>query len=375
MASLKKRGKSYYAQYYAGTRQRRVCLHTSSLQIAKEKVRQIESAQLRGMDNPLPTRTLLHKVVQAYLQYLPTVKTVANIRRDAYYLRSAFGQICPELEIKNEKISRKGIKCPSRKEALPIQVKYFEQVTTRDIADFIAAQVRNKALAPKTANHYRTILTRLYNWAMSQYGIRMPNDRNPASKVERYKEKAPNIRFLSLAQIDEQLKSLEGQPQLQAMVAVYIYAGLRREEALWLTVDDMDFDAGPNGMLRVQAKTVDGESWEPKTKINRVVPISSALRKYLDQYEVVESDGGWFFSSSKGMCWDVNNFSRELRKVNQASELPWTNLDYRHTFGSQLAMKGESLYKISKLMGNSPEICRRHYAALVPESLVDSVEF
>lgn len=32
------------------------------------------------------------------------------------------------------------------------------------------------------------------------------------------------------------------------------------------------------------------------------------------------------------------------------------------------AMKGESLYKISALMGNSPEICRRHYAALVPEA-------
>jgi hypothetical protein len=38
-------------------------------------------------------------------------------------------------------------------------------------------------------------------------------------------------------------------------------------------------------------------------------------------------------------------------------------------------MKGESLYKISTLMGNSPEICRRHYAALLPEALTNSVEF
>ena len=38
-------------------------------------------------------------------------------------------------------------------------------------------------------------------------------------------------------------------------------------------------------------------------------------------------------------------------------------------------MKGESLYKISKLMGNSPEICARHYAALIPEEMGDSVEF
>jgi hypothetical protein len=26
-------------------------------------------------------------------------------------------------------------------------------------------------------------------------------------------------------------------------------------------------------------------------------------------------------------------------------------------------------------MGNSPEICRKHYAALLPESLVECVEF
>ena len=38
-------------------------------------------------------------------------------------------------------------------------------------------------------------------------------------------------------------------------------------------------------------------------------------------------------------------------------------------------MKGESLYKISALIGNSPEICRRHYAALIPETMADSVEF
>ena len=38
-------------------------------------------------------------------------------------------------------------------------------------------------------------------------------------------------------------------------------------------------------------------------------------------------------------------------------------------------MKGVSLYKIATLMGNSPEICRRHYAALVPEAMGDAVEF
>ena len=53
----------------------------------------------------------------------------------------------------------------------------------------------------------------------------------------------------------------------------------------------------------------------------------------------------------------------------------WSYLDSQHTFGSHLAQKGESLYKITELMGNSPDICRRHYAALIPEKMHDVVEF
>lgn len=68
-------------------------------------------------------------------------------------------------------------------------------------------------------------------------------------------------------------------------------------------------------------------------------------------------------------------FSRKLRNATITEGLKWSSLDFRHTFGSLLASKGESLYKISALMGNSPEICRRHYAALLPESLIETVEF
>jgi integrase len=76
----------------------------------------------------------------------------------------------------------------------------------------------------------------------------------------------------------------------------------------------------------------------------------------------------------QGHRYDPDSFSQELKTANDKQKLKWTCLDFRHSFGSQLAMKGESLYKISTLMGNPPEICRRHYAALIPEELTDSVE-
>jgi len=71
----------------------------------------------------------------------------------------------------------------------------------------------------------------------------------------------------------------------------------------------------------------------------------------------------------------VDSLTPARRAANQKAGLSWTCLDYRHTFGSHLAIKGESLYKIATLMGNSPDICRRHYAALVPEALFSSVDF
>lgn len=375
MASLKKRGKVYYAQYYQGGKQIRKCLDTESLQIAKEKIRQIESALSRGAEIPLATKTPIAEVVAAYAEYLRSVKLERNAQRDLYYLREAFGPICPAIQLKNPKISEKGKKRPTLNPPKPILANHFEQITTADIAQHIAAQVRTKALAPKTANRFREVLTRLFNWAMQQHGVKMPDNVNPASKVERYREKAPEISFLTLEQIDEQLKALEDRPQLQTQVAMYIYAGLRREEALWLTVEDVDLEAGGNGMIRIRAKTVGEDYWQPKTGTNRVVPISRSLRAYLDRYQPKEVPGGWYFSTPTGKRWNPDNFSGVLREKNQKQLLNWGCLDFRHTFGSQLAMKGESLYKISNLMGNSPEICRKHYAALCPASLIGAVEF
>ena len=373
MAGLLKRGKTYYALYYVGKKQKRVSLETDSLQVAKEKLRQLESSIYRGNDRHLPTKTSVADVVADYIDDMKTRKTAKSVQRDLSYLREAFGPVCEALFLKNETNSAKR---KNGKSALVcLQPTCFEMLTTADISAFIAGQVRCKGLKPKTANRYREVLTRLYNWAMTQGGVRIAGDKNPAAKVERYREGAPIISFLTLPQIDEQLSALVDFPKQQVMVAMYIYAGLRREELCWLTVDDVDFSAGGNGMIRVRAKTIGGEYWEPKTKVNRVVPISSTLRKYLDRYCAPAVEGEWFFATKTGKRRDPDNLSRELRAANDKVGLDWTCLDYRHTFGSQLAMRGESLYKISALMGNSPEICRRHYAALLPESLVDCVEF
>lgn len=70
MASLKKRGDTNYAQYYVNGKQKRVNLGTTSLQVAKDKLRAIESAMFRQEDIPLPTKTPISEILEKYIAYL-----------------------------------------------------------------------------------------------------------------------------------------------------------------------------------------------------------------------------------------------------------------------------------------------------------------
>lgn len=375
MASLKKRGKAYYAQYYVNGQQKRVNLETTSLQIAKEKLREIESALFRDDDLPLSTKTPLGVILEKYISNLRGRTSGKNLQKVMTYLRSTFGQVCDSLKIRNQAIAKKAIKRPASGSVPRIEISYLEQLTAQHVSEFLSKTVQVKGVSARTVNHYRQNLVTLCNWAMREGGVRFPGGKNPVECVSCYKVPKQIIVFLRLHEIEHQLDSLAHDIALQTIVAVYIYAGLRREEGLWLTPADIEWDWGHHGAILIRAKTVDGMDWEPKTG-DRIVPISRQLRSYLDKYVAHFGKlGNWLFCSPHGSRWDPDNFSERLREENAKKDLDWTCLDYRHTFGSQLAMKGESLYKISQIMGNSPEICRKHYAALLPESLASTVEF
>lgn len=375
MASILKRGKKFYAQYYLNGEQKRVNLNTTSLQIAREKIRQIESALFRQEDIPLATKTPLPVIIEKYLFYRRARSSESNAQKQITYFRSIFGPVCESLKIKNPKIARKAVKRPAAQKYDLIELGALEQLSAERVSLFLATISKQKGLSPKTVNHYRQILISLCNWAAKEGGVRFPGGKNPVEAISRYQEVKSDISYLRRKDIDEQLDALTDNLLLQTMVATYIYAGLRREEALWLMPSDFDFTEGHYGTIRIRNKEFDGKRWKPKTSINRTVPISSDLRRHLDTYLAKVNPGTWFFSTPEGCRWNPDNFSAQLRDANKKKKLTWTCLDYRHTFGSLLASKGESLFKISKLMGNSIQICEKHYAAMLPECLYASVEF
>ena len=108
MASLITRGKTYYIQWCVGQKIKRKSLKTTSHQMAKEKLRQFESARVRGEHSPLPTRTPLPEILARYVEHVRAVKTPKSAQTDIYYLRQMFGPICPALQITSRRASFAG---------------------------------------------------------------------------------------------------------------------------------------------------------------------------------------------------------------------------------------------------------------------------
>ena len=378
MATIfRKNGKQiWWVSYYHNGKRYRYSLRTADERIARKKLKKLEG-ELVTNELETKSRTPVGPFLEAFSGHLLATRTHKSYKNDISYLRIFFGPVCKALQPKtsHNRHHRSAItgNASDRFRGRHVSVKLLEEVTPNVISTFINTRITRDGISPKTANRMREVLHVMFNYAIRQCQFNATEKRypNPVDAVPRYREEQSVIRFLTLDQIDQQLKVLKVNPTLHAMVATLIYTGVRREELLWLTKEDVDLDSH---MIRVCKKTVDGATWWPKTRRNRRVPISSMLQGYLNSFRPRQRPP-WFFSSPKGYRWDPDNFSQVLRKINRQHGYPWGCLDYRHTFGSHLAMKGESLFKISELMGNSPEICRRHYAALVPEKMRDTVEF
>jgi len=133
MAHLFQRGKTFYLKYYVGGKQKMLSLRTTSLQIAKEKRRQFESAQARGQDNPLPSRTPIPEILGDYVRHIRATKTAKAAQNDVYYLREVFGPCCEGLRITSRTPSAKTRRLKSkssldRRRKLPVPSKYSAEV-------------------------------------------------------------------------------------------------------------------------------------------------------------------------------------------------------------------------------------------------------
>ena len=326
MAAIYKRGKKgiWWIKYYVAGKAVYYSLRTTNARAAERIKKQIEGDEAKG-ELLAPSRTPLPELLEDYCQFMATFRTPKSCSADVSILRIVFGPITPALELGSH--ANRRFRTDSarrvRDTLVPrhILAKHLEDVTGRVLEDFITTRIREDGISAKTANRTREVLHKLFNYAIKKWGFVAPDRRhpNPAALVQRRSEPPRVIRFLTAEQVTRQLEILADQPTLQAMVATLIYAGPRREAVLWLTPEDVDLG---RRLLHIRAKKIAGESWQPKTKRNRVVPVSSALHAILSAYEP-PTEGPWFFPSPRGCRWNPDNFSQTLREINNAHDLAW----------------------------------------------------
>ncbi len=228
---------------------------------------------------------------------------------------------------------------------------FFPDKDKKTIGSYQANKQR-QGVTPSTRNDYLHTFKMFYRW-MKKHEICI---NNPFEDIKQIKiPHKDGIVHLSRKERDKIIKTVKGQ-DYEVAVWIAIYAGLRRSELARLRKNDIDLE---NRWITVKAG---------KTGKMRMVPISPALKKKLAatslEHRIIHHWPANSYSNTAES--DLDKLVRLLPKELEP-KIRWNV--FRHTFASLLAQTGQmSIDQIAALMGNSPEVCRRHYAHLLPES-------
>jgi integrase len=208
-----------------------------------------------------------------------------------------------------------------------------------------------------TRNRARAACSRFYRWAVRSGAVL----ENPFAGLGNLPESHPAaIVYLTRKERDTVLKACE--PMRDGLAAwLALYAGLRRSEVARCVWSDVALD---RGRLAVPAG---------KTGRRRVVPLAAALTERLSQ--APKRRGRLVPWSTELAEWRYQARCLLVALRGACPKVPGQRIGwnaFRHTFGSLLAQAGVSLDKISAWMGNSPTVCRRHYAEFVPRDSRDA---
>lgn len=211
---------------------------------------------------------------------------------------------------------------------------------------------------PWTQHRYLNTLASFYRWAiLNKY---MPGP-SPTIGIKRAKiQQSMSITYCTKEERAEiiNIAMKTGHP-VGIAVPIAFYSGMRRGEISRLNWQDISFD---RGIIVVQ---------QTKTGRARVVPLHPELHNILVKHGRKESGKVIAFRGADHIE-ALHSFALRLQsKHGKIAHLITWNV-FRHTFGSLLAQAGVSLDKISSWMGNTPEICRRHYAQFIPKDLRDN---
>ncbi len=222
-----------------------------------------------------------------------------------------------------------------------------------------AFQREYKTLAPATQARMLRELSVIFN-----YGIKFGYlPQNPCADIQAPRLPQNPPKALEKETIQALLRLVHDTPYY-GIVAVAAYAGLRREEIVWLDWEDID-------LRRSQIYVRNKPKHPLKDYMARTVPVPEALVEILS---ALPRNGKPVFTSPKGKRWQSANLSRRLAPYFRKLGIPGALHILRHTYASHLVMGGADLASVQKLLGHSQITTTMIYAHVAQEHLKEQVK-
>jgi integrase len=146
--------------------------------------------------------------------------------------------------------------------------------------------------------------------------------------------------------------------------------GLRNSELTNLTWNNFHHSRKGNKTTYYIAITSSDE-FTTKTRKSRQVPLNREALAIIKRRKGFNAK--YIFTTSFKEKISKHRLTKVLNKVQEKEDFHYRVHDFRHTFGSKLATRNVSLYKISILMGHTIQETTKLYAHLQSEDLLDAV--
>ncbi len=210
-----------------------------------------------------------------------------------------------------------------------------------------------KHLAPATLNRELACLKTMFSKAIEWGKVLV----NPCAKVKKLRENNERTRFLTE---DEMRRLYEiASVELRQILAVLLQSGMRKGELQNLKWENLDFNNAHISLTKTKSGKV------------RHIPMTVAVKQVLLQRRLNKKSDMWVFPGKKGKPYD---FGGAFETVRVKAGLKDVRLhDIRHTFASNLAMRGADMMTIKELLGHSSLKMTERYSHLTSKHKVDAM--
>lgn len=211
-------------------------------------------------------------------------------------------------------------------------------ITPLDIADY-RRQLTKEGKKPAMVNHALDVLSGFFSWA-SREGM---TQADPTYGIKKVKEQKSAPRWLERREIGALIRVIQkyGTFRDMALIVLLLHAGLRISEAVSLRPEDLVIRER-SGSVRIR---------EGKGGKYREVPLNITARRALNNYLCTHSNV-WLFPGKRGHHL-TTTAEKILAKFGRLADIRVSPHQLRHSFGKLLIDGGESLDRVTVLMGHS----------------------